>query len=437
MKNFRIYPSNSGLTGPHEVPGDKSISHRCVIFGSIANGESNFKNLLLGEDVHATMNAFRACGIQIDQTDNNVKIHGKGLFGLKPPERPIHCGNSGTSMRLLSGLFAGQSFETVLHGDESLSARPMLRVVKPLRLMGASIELSESNTAPIVIHPTRHLCPITWKLPVASAQVKSAVLLAGMFAYGQTSVIESQLTRNHTGTLLQSFGCDVRRRNGKISISGRTELTGQDILVPADFSSAAFFIVAALLNPGSDLTLESVGINPTRSGLLTVLEAMGGSFEYLNKRELGRELVCDLRVRSCEGLSGTAVDPSIIPTMIDEIPILAIAAAAAKGQTVLTGCADLRNKESDRIQSTCRGLEALNISVQENADGMIIDGGQFSGGTVDSYGDHRIAMSFAIAGSIASSPVVVNNVDCVSTSFPGFARCAADIGLKLEVTASA
>ena len=435
MKHFRVNSSDGGFSGLHKVPGDKSISHRCVMLGSIANGESNFKDLLLGEDVQATMNAFRTCGIQIDENGENVRIQGKGLFGLTPPKEPIDCGNSGTSMRLLTGLFSGQSFETILLGDESLSARPMLRVVKPLRLMGASIELSALNTAPIVIRPVRRLRPITWKMPVASAQVKSSILLAGLFADGQTSTIEPLSVRNHTNVLLHAYGGDVLQKGSKISVSGGVELTGQDIQIPADFSSAAFFIVAALLNPESDITFKSVGINPTRTGLLTVLEAMGGSFEFLNRRELGGEPVCDLRVRSCDTLSGTVVEPTIIPTMIDEIPILAIAAAAAQGQTALTGCADLRNKESDRIHAVCRGLEALNISVQENADGMIIEGGQISGGIIDSFGDHRIAMSFAIAGCIASSPVIVKNVDCVDTSFPGFAHFANGVGLDLKVSA--
>ncbi len=432
LKNFESQPTSSGLAGLHKLPGDKSISHRCVMLGSIAQGESNFEGLLLGEDVQATMNAFRACGIKIDQIGNNVKIQGNGLLGLQQPTEAIDCGNSGTSMRLLTGLFAGQQFQTSLIGDESLSARPMLRVVEPLRLMGASIQLSEKNTAPIVVQANGQLNPITWKLPVASAQVKSAILMAGMYTRGMTSVIESKLTRDHTETLLLGFGTEVRRNNGKISVSGGATLTGQSIQIPADFSSAAFFIVAALLNPGSDVTLLEVGMNPTRTGLLTVLESMGASFEYLNQRQLGKEPVCDIRVRSCEKLTGTEVDPSLIPTMVDEVPILAIAAAAAKGQTILTGCADLRNKESDRIHTVCRGLEEMKISVKEHLDGMIIEGGQISGGVVDSYGDHRIAMAFAVAGSISSSPVVVLNTDCVDTSFPNFSRSAEELGLHVK-----
>ena len=401
--------------------------------GSIAHGMTRIDGLLLGEDVQRTIDAFRACGVDIEKNGPSVVIEGKGLYGLREPDSAIYCGNSGTSLRLLTGLFSGQQFPVQFTGDESLSARPMLRVVEPLRRMGASIELSESNTPPVTITPVSELKPIELTLPVASAQVKSAILLAGLYSRLQTHVIEPRFTRNHTEILLRKFGCPVESRNGKISVRGGVELKGQQLRVPADFSSAAFFIVAALLIPHSDITLTGVGINPTRIGLLEVLESMGALFEFSNHQTVEMEPVADLRVRSVDHLKGVDVSPEVIPRMIDEIPILAIAAANAQGRTVLSGCEELRVKESDRIHSIARGLEQLGVTVEEQPAGMIIEGGTMDGGVVNSLGDHRIAMAFAIAGAVAAAEVQVQNCQCVDTSFPGFSNLARNAGMNIVV----
>ena len=432
MTNFRIRPGTP-LAGRISVPGDKSISHRTVLLGSIARGMTRIDGLLLGEDVQRTIDAFRACGVDIEKNGSSVVIEGKGLCGLREPDSAIYCGNSGTSLRLLTGLFSGQQFPVQFTGDESLSARPMLRVVEPLRLMGASIELSESDTPPVTITPVSELKPIEWTLPVASAQVKSAILLAGLYSRLQTHVIEPKFTRNHTENLLRKFGCPVESRNGKISVKGGVELKGQQLRVPADFSSAAFFIVAALLIPHSDITLTGVGINPTRIGLLEVLESMGALFEFSNHQTVEMEPVADLRVRSVDRLKGVDVSPEVIPRMIDEIPILAIAAANAQGRTVLSGCEELRVKESDRIHSIARGLEQLGVTVEEQPAGMIIEGGTMDGGVVNSLGDHRIAMAFAVAGAVAAAEVQVQNCQCIDTSFPGFSNLARNAGMNIVV----
>ncbi len=380
-----------------------------------------------------TINAFRACGIDIQQNDSLVTIEGKGLRGLQKPHSDIYCGNSGTALRLLVGLFATQNFPVRFTGDESLSARPMLRVVEPLRQMGANIELSDQDSAPVTITPSNGLNSIVWKLPVASAQVKSAILLAGLYAVGKTTVIEPEMTRNHTENFLDTFGCPVEHDSDKISVMGGSHLQGQHIQIPADFSSAAFFIVAATITPGSDITLKGVGINPTRTGLLDVLKSMGANVEILNKRYVGSEAIAEIRVQYADSLVGTVVNPDLVPRMIDEIPILAIAAACADGVTVISGCEELRVKESDRIRSVTVGLEKIGISVSERYDGLVIQGGKHSGGTVDSFGDHRIAMAFAVAGSVSESGVAVLDCDCVNTSFPDFATLSKKVGMNLHV----
>ena len=431
MNNFKINQSGP-LTGEITVPGDKSISHRAVMLGAIANGRTTIRDILLGEDVQRTMNAFRSCGVTVEQDGSTVLVEGKGLNGLNEPDSDIYCGNSGTSMRLLTGLFAAQKFPSRLTGDESLTTRPMLRVVEPLRRMGAEIDLSPANSAPVDVKPSDKLSAITWELPVASAQVQSAILLAGLYVSDTTTVIEPRQTRDHTINMLRHFGGCVERENGHISVRGGQSLNGQEIKVPADISSAAFFIVAATLTPGSDLTLREVGINPTRTALLDVLGSMGASIELCDVRYSGREKIADIRVRYADSLEATVVDPELIPKMIDEVPILAIAAAKARGVTVISGGAELRVKESDRIRSTAEGLQALGIEVTEKPDGMEIHGGELSGGTVDSFGDHRIAMSFAVAGGVAQSPVYVNDCDCVNTSFPGFADLANVAGMNIQ-----
>ncbi len=421
------------MTGNLTVPGDKSISHRAVLLGSVARGRSVIQDILLSEDVQMTINAFRACGIDIEQNGSIVTIEGRGLRGLREPRSDIYCGNSGTALRLLAGLFAAQKFPAKFTGDESLSTRPMLRVVEPLREMGANIELSDRDSAPVIINPIDQLNSIVWKLPVASAQVKSAILLAGLYAAGKTTVIEPEVTRNHTENFLETFGCPVERDSDRISVTGGSSLQGQQIQIPADFSSAAFFIVAATITPGSDITLNGVGINPTRTGLLDVLKSMGARVEILNRRYVGSEAIAEIRVQYADALEGTVVDPDLIPRMIDEIPVLAVAAACADGVTVISGCEELRVKESDRIQSVTVGLERIGISVSERYDGLVIQGGKRNGGTVDSFGDHRIAMAFAVAGSVSESGVEVLNCNCVNTSFPGFATLSKDAGMSFHV----
>ena len=419
------------LHGQLILPGDKSISHRAVMLGSIAEGTTEISGLLLGDDVKRTIEALRACGVRIDVKGDITIIEGVGLNGLQAPQTDIYCGNSGTSIRLLTGLFAAQRFTVRLTGDESLSARPMSRVVEPLRRMGVKIELSERGTPPVKIIAGRRPKPIQWNMLVASAQVKSAILLAGLYAKGKTTVIEAQPTRNHTELLLRQFSGDVRSVEEKVSIIN-TPLSGAKIRVPVDFSSAAFFIVAALLVPGSDLTLKNVGINQTRTGLLVALKDMGANFEFTKLDFGGGELVANIRVRSSEQLTGIDIPQRIVPLMIDEIPILAIAAASAKGRTVLSGCQELRVKESDRIRSIVTGLGQIGVKVEERKDGFVIEGGSITGGTVESFGDHRIAMAFAVAGLVAKQGVVVKNTSCVGTSFPNFAEMAQASGMNLR-----
>ena len=379
-----------------------------------------------------TMDVCRACGVEITGNGSTIYVEGRGLAGLSKPATDLHCGNAGTAMRLLAGLFAAQNFSVRLTGDDSLSARPMLRVVEPLRLMGADIELSSHDCAPITIKPVNGLKAINWKLPVASAQVKSSVFLAALYVTDTTTVIEPELTRDHTLNLLQKFGCPVERDMDRISITGGIALKGQEITVPADFSSAAFFLVAATLIPGSDITMKDVGFNPTRTALVDVLKSMGAQIEIRNERKLDMEQVADLRVKYAGRLKGIVVNPDLIPRMIDEIPIVAIAAACAEGVTVISGCEELRVKESDRIHSVATGLQDIGISVGERQDGLIIQGGKPSGGTIDSFGDHRIAMAFAVIGAVSESGVKIVNCDCVSTSFPDFTKLARRAGIDIS-----
>ena len=415
------------------------MSHRAVMFGAIANGLTRVEGLLMGDDVKRTMQAFRDCGVSMQFKADVLEIEGVGPTGLKAPASAIDLGNSGTSMRLLTGLFAGQNFKTVLTGDASLSNRPMGRVVGPLEQMGAKIGLSDQRTPPVRIFPVDQLKPIDFELPIASAQVKSAVLLAALYASGQTRVVDRYATRDHTENMLKTFCPEqngIKYSGGDIRIAGHTQLTGQHISVPADFSSAAFFVVAALLVPGSDLVLKNVGINQTRSGLLLALEHMGAKIEKIAVSSQGgmiNEPVADLRIRYTSPLSGVEIPVDLVPLMIDEIPILAIAAAMARGQTVLTGCEELRVKESDRIRSVVQGLERLGVKVEERPDGMIIEGGTVQGGQIDSFGDHRIAMAFAVAGAIAESDVDVFDCECVGTSFPGFVEVAEHAGIDICV----
>ena len=432
--DYRIEPGGR-LQGRLRVPGDKSISHRSVMLGSLAEGTTEVSGLLEGEDVLATVAAFRAMGVAIDGPERGgMRIQGVGLHGLKPAAAPLNMGNSGTAMRLMAGILAGQAFDSELTGDASLSKRPMGRVVEPLTAMGAAITTAAGARPPLKIHGGRPLHGIDYPMPVASAQVKSALLLAGLYAAGTTRVTEPAPTRDHTERMLRGFGYPVQSDGASVSLAGHGRLQACVIEVPADISSAAFFLVGASIAPGSDLLLEHVGINPTRIGVINILRQMGAELEIERPRQVGGEPVADIRVRS-RALHGIRIPRDQIPLAIDEFPVLFIAAACAEGETVLTGAAELRVKESDRIAAMAQGLQALGIAVQETEDGIVIQGGQFGGGTVDSAGDHRIAMAFAMAGLRAGGPVQVRDCRNVNTSFPGFVALARDAGLPIAASA--
>ena len=414
------------------VPGDKSISHRSIMLGSLADGITRVSGFLEGEDSLATLKAFRDMGVQIEGPDHgNVTIHGVGIDGLKAPSASLDLGNSGTSMRLMSGLLAGQNFDATLIGDASLSGRPMKRVTVPLVSMGAKIESTEAGTAPLLIHGQSGLKGIDYDMPVASAQVKSCLLLAGMKAQGQTCVTEPAPTRDHTERMLRGFGYQVITEGNRICLQGGGKLTACDIDVPSDISSAAFFLVGASIAEGSDLTLQHVGINPTRDGIISILRLMGADIEISNEREVGGEPVADLRVRSAK-LKGIQIPEELVPLAIDEFPVLFVAAACAEGETVLTGAEELRVKESDRIQVMADGLKLLGINIEPTPDGAIIQGGVLGGGTVTSHGDHRIAMSFAMAALKSGGPIRIEDCANVNTSFPGFIQLAANAGLDIS-----
>ena len=429
---FKILPGGR-LSGDIRVPGDKSISHRAIMLGSLAEGVTHVEGFLEGEDALATLQAFRAMGVRIEGPDQGrVTIHGVGMNGLQPPEEPLDLGNSGTSMRLLAGLLAGQGFEVTLIGDDSLSRRPMKRVTEPLTLMGAEINTTPKGTAPLVIRPVDGLKGIDYRLPVASAQVKSCLLLAGLYAAGETWVSEPAPTRDHTERMLSGFGYEVMQSGRRRGLSGGGKLLACDIDVPADISSAAFFLVGASIAEGSDLILRHVGMNPTRDGVITILRLMGADIEVLNEQEVGGEPVADLRVRSAV-LKGIRIPEELVPLAIDEFPALFVAAACAEGVTVLGGAEELRVKESDRIQVMADGLQALGVVAKPTTDGIVIQGGRLGGGTLASHGDHRIAMAFAMAGLRAGAEIVIDDCANVNTSFPGFAALAASSGLQIEV----
>ncbi len=430
---FHVHPGGR-LHGRLRVPGDKSISHRSIMLGSLAEGVTEVGGFLEGEDALATLKAFRALGVTIEGPgDGRVRIEGVGLHGLKAPAGPLDLGNSGTSMRLLAGLLAGQAFDSELVGDRSLMSRPMRRVTGPLAQMGARIDTTEAGTAPLRIHGGQRLRGIDYRMPVASAQVKSCLLLAGLYAEGRTCVHEPAPTRDHTERMLAGMGYPVDVSGGTACLSGGGSLRATRIEVPADISSAAFFLVGASIAPGSELLLEHVGINPTRTGVLDILERMGADIEVLNPRETGGEPVADLRVRAAP-LRGIEIPPELVPLAIDEFPALFVAAACAEGTTVLTGAEELRVKESDRIQVMADGLQALGVEAHPTADGMVIHGGPIAGGRVHSHGDHRIAMAFAMAALRASGPVDIDDCANVNTSFPGFVDLAARAGLGVTVS---
>ncbi|SMF36742.1 3-phosphoshikimate 1-carboxyvinyltransferase [Alteromonadaceae bacterium Bs31] len=432
---YTVQPGGS-VQGTIRVPGDKSISHRSIMLGSLAEGTTRVKGFLEGEDALATLQAFRDMGVVIEGPDEgNVTVHGVGMQGLQAPSGPLYMGNSGTSMRLLSGILAGQQFESELTGDVSLSKRPMNRVANPLREMGAQIDTAEEGRPPLRIKAGGGLKAIDYTLPMASAQVKSCLLLAGLFADGETRVTEPAPTRDHTERMLQGFGYQVNRNGSQVSLTSGGKLFACDIEIPADISSATFFMVAAAIAPGSDVTLTHVGINPTRIGVINILQLMGSNLTLSNKREVGGEPVADIRVQYAP-LKGIKIPEEQVPLGIDEFPALLIAAACAEGKTVLSGAEELRVKETDRIQAMADGLVALGIACETRADGIIVTGGQLTGGSVESFHDHRIAMAFTIAALRANGTITVNNCANVATSFPNFVELAQKAGISLEINYS-
>ncbi|WP_442962424.1 bifunctional prephenate dehydrogenase/3-phosphoshikimate 1-carboxyvinyltransferase [Pseudomonas sp. BLCC-B13] len=431
--NDLIYLANPGgsLSGRIRVPGDKSISHRSIMLGSLAEGVTQVEGFLEGEDALATLQAFRDMGVVIEGPHHGkVTIHGVGLNGLKPPPGPLYLGNSGTSMRLLSGLLAAQPFDTVLTGDASLSKRPMNRVAKPLREMGAVIETGPEGRPPLTIRGGQRLTGMSYEMPMASAQVKSCLLLAGLYAAGETSVTEPAPTRDHTERMLRGFGYPVTVDGNVASVESGHKLSATHIEVPADISSAAFFLVAASIAEGSELVLEHVGINPTRTGVIDILKLMGADLTLENQREVGGEPVADIRVRAAK-LKGIDIPEDLVPLAIDEFPVLFVAAACAEGRTVLRGAEELRVKESDRIQVMADGLIALGVKAEPTPDGIIIEGGPIGGGEVWSHGDHRIAMSFSVASLRATAPIRIHDCANVATSFPNFLGLAAGAGIRV------
>lgn len=422
--------AGQALHGDVRVPGDKSVSHRALMLGALADGTSHIRGFLEGEDTRATAAVLQQLGARIETLGEGERVvHGVGLHGLRGTSQALDCGNAGTGMRLLAGLLAGQAFDSTLVGDESLSRRPMRRVTEPLALMGAQID-TQDGLPPLLVRGSRPLRGIHYTLPVASAQVKSALLLAGLYAQGETEVIEPHPTRDYTERMLAAFGWPIEFSPGRARLSGGHALRATDVDVPADFSSAAFFLVAASIVPGSQLRLKSVGLNPRRTGLLEALRLMGADIRVENEHESGGEPVGDLVVTHAP-LHGIELPESLVPDMIDEFPALFIAAAAAEGRTVVRGAAELRVKESDRIASMAKGLLALGVAIQETPDGAVIDGGALAGGSIESHGDHRIAMSFAVAGLVAQAPVVIQDCANVATSFPGFVSLANGCGFHL------
>ena len=429
--DFRVQPGGS-LNGAARVPGDKSISHRAVMLGALADGRTAVSGLLEGEDVLRTVAAFRQMGVGIEgPSGGRATIEGVGLYGLCAPNRPLDMGNSGTATRLMAGILAAQSFDSMLIGDASLMRRPMQRVVEPLSAMGASIAAAQGGRPPLRIAGGKALRGIDYRLPVPSAQVKSSILLAGLYADGETAVTEPVPTRDHTERMLRAFGYDVIVTGATARLRGGGRLRATALAVPADISSAAFFLVGASVAPNSQLLLPDVGVNPTRTGVINILRLMGADIDVINLRTVGDEPIGDLRVSSGR-LRGIRIPREQVPLAIDELPAILIAAACAEGETVLTGAEELRVKESDRIAAMAAGLKGVGIDVRETPDGMIVRGGQVRGGVVDSLGDHRIAMAFAMAGLVAQGSITVHDCKNVDTSFPGFAGLARSAGLPIE-----
>ncbi len=433
-QNYLLTPGGR-LAGTLRVPGDKSISHRALLLGAIARGRSEIDGFLASEDCLATMAALRAMGVNIERDGEHVVVHGVGLHGLSAPAQVLDLGNSGTAIRLLAGLLAGQDFDSEMVGDASLMQRPMRRVADPLNMMGAQVDTRE-GFPPLRIQGRRALKAIDYTLPVASAQVKSAILLAALYASGETIVRGSGVSRDHTERMLMSMGVNLSvDEEGTIRLLPDLEPEGMDMRVPGDLSSAAFFLLGGCLAADDGLVIERVGLNPTRLGVLAILEAMGAEIRIERRRMEAREPVADLHVQRA-ALKGIDIPPALVPLAIDEFPVIFVAAAAAQGVTRISGAEELRHKESDRIAVMASGLRTLGIEVEEQHDGAVIHGGRLGGGEIDSHGDHRIAMAFAMAGLVAGAPVRIVDTANVATSFPGFAELAAGAGLGLKVEAS-
>ena len=431
IKNTLTSHSNKGLliNDMLRVPGDKSISHRSMILGGIADGMTEVSGFLESADCLATLKAMQSMGVKIEKAQDKYIIHGVGKHGLKAPKNGlIDCGNSGTGMRLLSGIMAAQKFDSEIFGDESLNSRPMTRITKPLEMMGANVKSTENGTAPLKFKPVDQLKSINYQSPVASAQVKSCVLLAGLYSEGLVSLTEPKLSRDHTENMLRGFGCELISNKLTVSMQGGQSLTATNIQVPADISSSAFFMVLGLLAKNSEITFQNLCVNPSRTGVISILKLMGADIQYTNQTTNAGEQIADVVVKSSD-LHGIDIPHEYIASAIDEFPILFIAAALAKGQTRLTNAMELRKKESDRITAMANGMKILGIDCHELEDGIVINGGSLTGGEVDAEDDHRIAMSFLIAGQFASEPIKVENCENIMTSFPNFLSICQRLGL--------
>ena len=426
---------SKNLKGHVTIPGDKSISHRSIILSSLAEGTSEISGFLKGEDCLATLNSFKKMGVKIEEQDEKISVHGVGLHGLKKPTENLYLGNSGTSMRLLAGLLSGQKFSTILTGDSSLSSRPMKRILEPLKEMGASITAS-ANTAPLYIKPSNKLNGISYELPIASAQVKSCILLAGLYADSNTQVIESYLTRDHTEKMFKKFGIEIDEsyKDSKkiIKISPPRKLNPSTLNIPGDFSSASFFIVAGLIIPNSEITLKNVGINSSRTALIKVLTQMGANIKIKNIKE-DYEKTADIEIKT-SNLKAIVLDEELIPNLIDELPILFIAASFARGKTIIRGVEELRTKESDRLEAMSNSLRVLGVESKSYSDGIDITGKSSlkSSVIIDSFGDHRIAMASSIACSMLEGENIIKNVENIQTSFPNFIETCGSLGIRAE-----
>ncbi len=421
------------ITQSVRVPGDKSISHRSMILGGIADGLTQVTGFLQSADCLATMKAMQSMGVKIEKYNGKYLVHGVGKYGLKAPaDGIIDCGNSGTGMRLLSGVLAAQNFDSTITGDASLNSRPMTRITKPLVMMGANVQATQAGTAPMKFSAVEHLKAINYQSPVASAQVKSCILLAGLYAQGEVSLTEPKLSRDHTENMLRGFGCELHSEDLTVTMQGGQSLTATDVVVPADISSAAFFMVLACLLPNSQITFKDLCVNPSRTGVISILKIMGADIEFTNQSTNAGEKIADVVVKSSQ-LTGIDIPHEYIASAIDEFPILFIAAALAQGETRLTGAMELRKKESDRITAMAQGMTSLGIKCHELEDGIVIQGGStLTGGIVDSDDDHRIAMSFLIAGQFANGVIEVKNCENIMTSFPNFITICQDLGLAIQ-----